>query len=108
MFESRNQIRFDLLAYLLMIVGTLGDWISTTIGLAQPHIMEGNIVARSLMNKGLWMPVDMVLVVICIIVPYLVNKFVDHPIAKAFLVCPLIAGLLKIGVSFWNMSLILA
>ena len=93
-------------AYLLLLLGALGDWVSTTKGLSV-GLLEGNIMAASLMETGLWIPADLVMVGVCIIVPYLVNRLVKSRAAKILYMFPLVAGLFKIAVSLWNISLII-
>ena len=83
-----------------------GDWISTKIGLTF-GLSEGNQIAQLLMNNGSWIQTDLALILLCFMVPYLVNKITDEKAPRSLFLFPLIAGLLKMGVSVWNLSLIL-
>lgn len=105
MFESGA--RLEPFAYLLLMFGAVGDWISTRIGLAI-GLIEGNPVARGFMSSGSWIQVDFVMILVCLIVPILVSRFIDTKATKLLLGFPLCAGLMKIGVVAWNLSLIMA
>ena len=93
-------------AYLLLLLGALGDWVSTTKGLSAGFV-EGNMLAASLMGSGLWIPADLIMVGTCILVPYLANRLVKSRAAKILYLFPLVAGLFKVAVSLLNISLII-
>lgn len=99
--------RLEPFAYMLLMFGAVGDWVSTRIGLAI-GLVEGNPVARGLMATGSWMQVDFAMILVCLLVPILVSRFIDSKTSKLLLGFPLCAGLMKIGVVAWNLSLILA
>jgi hypothetical protein len=92
---------------MLLVLGAVGDWISTRIGLAV-GLMEGNTVAQGFMSTGSWIQVDMVLIFVCILIPVLVTRFINSKIGKMMLGFPICAGVMKIGVVVWNLSLIMA
>jgi len=100
------ELKIEPLAYLLLIVGALGDWVSTRFGVSL-GLVEGNTVAASLMNSGQWMMTDFLVVAVCILVPYVLNRMVKTRVAGYFIGFPLVAGVIKIGVSLWNLNLIL-
>ena len=106
MFRAQLSSRFETAAYLLLLLGALGDWASTTAGLSM-GLLEGNTLAASLMMDGLWIPADLVMVGICIAVPYLANRLVKSTATKVLYLFPLMAGLFKVAVSLWNISLIM-
>ena len=93
-------------AYLLLMVGAVGDWISTRMGLAI-GLVEGNSVASGFMSTGSWIQVDLAMILVCLVVPLLVTRFIDSKAGKFLLGFPLCAGLMKIGVVAWNLSLIM-
>ena len=105
MFNA-SELKIEPLAYLLLIVGALGDWVSTRFGISL-GLIEGNSVADSLMNSGQWMTTDFLVVAVCILVPYVLNRMVKTRVAGYFIGFPLVAGVIKIGVSLWNLNLIL-
>ncbi len=105
MFNA-SELKIEPVAYLLLIVGALGDWASTRFGVSL-GLAEGNTVAASLMNSGQWMTTDFLVIAVCILVPYILNRIVKTKIAGYFIGFPLVAGVIKIGVSLWNLNLIL-
>ena len=106
MFNA-SDLKIEPVAYILLIVGALGDWVSTRFGVAI-GLVEGNTVAASLMSNNQWIMTDFLVVAICILVPYIVNRMVKARVASYFIGFPLVAGLVKIGVSLWNLNLILS
>jgi hypothetical protein len=106
LFPSQLGDRFGAVACLLLTLGVLSDWISTTIGL-NAGLIEGNFLAASLMEAGLWMPTDLLMAVLCMLVPYAGNKLTKNGAAKALYMFPLIAGVVRIVVSLWNLSLLI-
>jgi len=104
---NASELNIEPVAYLLLIVGALGDWVSTRFGISL-GLIEGNSVAASLMNSGQWMTTDFLVVAVCILVPYVLNRMVKTRVAGYFIGFPLVAGVLKIGVSLWNLNLILS
>jgi len=103
---NASELKIEPVAYLLLIVGALGDWVSTSFGVSL-GLVEGNTVAASLMNRGQWMMTDFLVVAICILVPYVLNRMVKTRVAGYFIGFPLVAGVVKIGVSLWNLNIIL-
>ena len=106
MFNA-SELKIELVAYLLLIVGALGDWASTRFGVSL-GLVEGNTVAASLMSGGRWMMTDFLVVAVCILVPYILNRIVRTRVAGYFVGFPLVAGVIKIGVSLWNLNLIIS
>ena len=107
MFNA-SKLNIEPVAYLLLIVGALGDWMSTKLGVSL-GLVEGNTVAASLMSSGRWMMTDFLVVAVCILVPYVLNRMVVKTrVAGYFIGFPLVAGVIKISVSLWNLNLILS
>jgi len=88
------------------MTGAVGDWASTKMG-QSIGLIEGNPVARSLMNSGSWIQTDFLLVLLCIAVPFIVNRRFKSTASKSLLCFPLLAGLAKIAVVAWNLNLII-
>jgi hypothetical protein len=102
-----SEPKIEPLAYILLIVGALGDWVSTRFGVSL-GLVEGNVMAASLMNNGQWIRTDFLIVAVCIMVPYVLNRVVKTRVTSYFIGFPLIAGIIKIGVSLWNLNQILS
>lgn len=101
------ELKIEPVAYFLLIIGVLGDWVSTRLGVSL-GLVEGNMVAASLMSNSQWMLTDFLVVALCIMVPYVLNRVVKTRVAGYFIGFPLVAGIIKTGVSLWNLSLILS
>ena len=106
LFRVQVPGRFEAAAYLLLVLGAAGDWVSTSIGL-RGGLAEGNALAAALMGSGQWVSVDLTLVAILVVVPYVVNRAIKNKAARALWVFPVLAGLLKVAVCLWNLNLII-
>ncbi|MGD2142220.1 MAG: hypothetical protein PVH79_01915 [Candidatus Bathyarchaeota archaeon] len=106
MLSISRRIGLEAFSYLMLILGTLGDHVSTIIALTRPYIYESNPFTVMLMEKGLWLPFDVVLVALGIAIPYLIIRFTERKYYKALLAYPLLHGLVRLGACIWNFSLI--
>ena len=104
MFEHGTRI--EPIAYIVLMTGAVGDWVSTKMG-QSIGLIEGNPVARGLMSSGSWIQTDFLLVLLCIALPFLVNRRFKSKASKSLLFFPLLAGLAKIAVVAWNLNLII-
>jgi len=102
-----RQIGLEIISYLTLIVGVMGDHISTLIAIQRPHIYEANPTTVILMDMGLWLPVDIALIAIGIAVPYILIRKTKREEFKALLAYPLVHGLIRFVACLWNFSLIL-
>ena len=107
MLAGGRRIGLELFSYLMLVVGTLGDHVSTVIALTRPHIYESNPFTVQLMERGLWLPVDIVLVVLGVGIPFLLIRMTKRPSFRALLAFPLLHGLVRLGACIWNFSLIM-
>ena len=98
--------RLEVLAYILLVAGTLGDHLSTVIATERPYIYEANPFTVKLMALGLWLPIDLVLIAVGILIPYLLIRRMGHPSFKGLLAYPLVLGAVRLGACIWNFSLI--
>ena len=99
--------RFEIGAYLILIAGVAGDHFSTGLALARENIYESNPVALILMQKGLWVPTDLALILISVGATYIFLRVLKKPIAKYMLIYPALAGLIRLVVTMWNFSLLI-
>lgn len=98
---------YEPLAYVLLVMGTMGDHLSTMVALTRPYIYEANAFTVQLMASGLWLPVDLVLMVFGIFLPYLLIRRIGHPSLRGLLAYPLVLGTIRLGACIWNISLII-
>jgi hypothetical protein len=102
-----RRIGLEAFSYLMLVVGTMGDHISTVIALTRPYIYESNPFTVQLMERNLWLPVDIVLVILGIGVPFLLIRLTKRQSFRALLAYPLVHGLVRLGACIWNFSLII-
>jgi len=104
--ERGRVFYWEVFAYVLLVVGTLGDHISTMLALRLPHIYETNQFTLVLMSNGLWLPFDLLLIALGIAVPYLLLRVKRGGPLTALLAYPLVLGAIRLGAYIWNLSLI--
>ena len=107
MAAGGRRIGLEVFSYLMLIVGTLGDHVSTVISLARPYIYESNPLIVQLMARGLWLPLDIVLISLGIAIPYLLIRVTKRQAFEALLAYPLVHGLIRLGACLWNFSLVI-
>ena len=100
-------VRVEAFAYAIMILGIVGDHISTSVGLSKASIQESNQIALTLMGNGVWIQTDIILIVVSILAVFTLQRVVKSPSSRIILLIPIICGLVRLGVAFWNASLLL-
>jgi len=87
-------------------VGVMLDHLTTNIGMSVFRFKESNIFTCYLIEKGLWVYVDVILFIsfICII-----SLFSDKLTAKSnkvVLIFPLVSGFLRMMAGMWNLIIL--
>lgn len=100
-------VRVEAFAYAIMILGVVGDHISTSVGLSRDYIRESNPMALGLMGNGIWIHTDIILMVVSILAVFTLTRVIKNPSSRMILIIPVICGLVRLGVTFWNLSIIL-
>lgn len=99
-------MKIEKVSYLVLILGTMLDQISTRYALWFPHIYETNPTTVWLMTKNLWLFFDLIIVFVSILIShFLLVKF--GKIAKAGLSYSLVLGALRLAVGLYNLSLLI-
>ncbi len=97
----------ELLSYCILTLGTLGDYISTHIGLTYENLCEANPITSQLMANGMWLPVSLVIVMLGIAIPFLIIRFSKEDSYRCILSFPIVYGIIRLSACIWNYSLII-
>lgn len=99
-------IEWEAPSYIVAVVGVFLDHFSTSLGLSL-GLVETNLHAAALMDAGLWLIVDMVLVTGILSTTYLIIHHTDERYRGLMLVFPLLIGFCRIVAAVFNFNLIL-
>lgn len=97
----------ELLSYSILTLGTLGDYISTHIGLSFENLYETNPVTSQLVANGMWLPANLVVIVLGIAVPFLIFRLSKEKYYRCILSFPIAYGVVRLLACTWNIRLIL-
>jgi len=97
----------ELLSYCILTLGTLGDYISTHIGLTCPNLRETNPITIQHIANGMWLPVNLVIVMLGIAVPFLIIRFSKEDYHGCILSFPVVHGIVRLFACIWNISLMI-
>ena len=100
-------LRVEAFAYAIMILGVIGDYISTSVGLSRSSLKESNPIALMLMNNNVWIQADLILIIVSILGVFTFQRVVKSPSSRIILLLPIICGLVRLCAAFWNTSLLL-
>ena len=100
-------VRVEAFAYAIMILGVVGDHISTSVGLSRDYVRESNPIALGLMDNGIWIQTDIILIVVSILSVFTLLRVFKNSSSRIILILPVICGLVRLGVTFWNISILL-
>lgn len=95
-------------AYITVLIGMLGDQLSTRLSLMKPGTYESNMLTADLIVNGLWLAFDTAVVVGSIFSTALFIRLLRLKGRWAFLFFPLIFGVGRIIVTIWNLILFIS
>jgi len=98
----------EISAYLLAVLGMLGDQISTRLGLALPGTCELNFFAAWMMARSLWLPLDLLLLAAFLCAPAVLIRRYDARERWLTLAYPILFGLIRITAAISNFMIIFA
>jgi hypothetical protein len=96
----------EVAAYFLAVLGMLGDQISTRVGLALPGTCELNFFAAWMMARGLWLPLDLLVLAAFLCVPAVLIRQYDARERWLTLAYPILFGLIRITTAISNFMII--
>jgi hypothetical protein len=99
-------------AYMVAAVGIAGDHISTRVAITHPLIValivEANSFTLLLRQNGLWLPFDILVLVVCLGVPALVVRFFSFEGRRAIMAMPLLVGAARLLATSYNVLLLMS
>ncbi len=95
-------------AYLVVTVGILGDHLSTRLGLMKPYAYESNPHTVWLMDRGIWLPFDLLLLLTTGGISVLLMKRWNFRGRWAILVFTILLGSARLCAAIWNLYLYLS
>ncbi len=98
--------KFEKFSYLLSFIGVLLDQFSTRFGLKNPNIIEMNTYAIIMMDYGIWIIIDLLVVIITILLTHSIIKFWNFKYRQIIALFPFTFGVLKLLTGLSNISLI--
>lgn len=98
----------EISAYFLAVLGMLGDQISTRLGLVLPGTCELNFFAAWMMARGLWLPLDLLLLAAFLCAPAALIRRYDARERWLTLAYPILFGLIRITAAISNFMIIFA
>ena len=104
--QTSTKTWMELLSYCILILGTLGDYISTHIGLTHENLWERNPITSQLLANRMWLPVNLVIIMFGIAIPFLIIRFSNEDY-RYILSFPIVTGITRLFACIWNYSLII-
>jgi len=95
-------------AYIVAVIGTVGDHISTRIAITHPLIVEANPFTLLLRRHGLWLPFDILLLAVCLGVPALVVRSFRFEGRQVIMAMPLLVGAARLVATSYNVFLMMS
>jgi hypothetical protein len=105
--QTSNSTWVEIVSYSILTLGTLGDYISTHIGLTFENLYETNPIAEQLVANGMWLPVNLIIVMLGIAVPFLIFRISKEGYYRCILSFPIAYGIVRLSACTWNISLII-
>jgi hypothetical protein len=96
----------EIIVYAIMVIGFLGDQLTTRIATNLPWIVEANPLVAALMMRGLWLPLDALLLTLSIFAHLTLQLAFTTRRSWVTLSVPLVYGLVKFSTAVWNILLL--
>lgn len=96
----------EIIAYVIAVMGMVGDQVSTRLGLTRPEIYESNLHVALLRGWELWLPFDLAVLLFSIGLPALFIRRCRVGGRWVILAFPLIFGVARLLSTIWNFRLI--
>jgi hypothetical protein len=103
---NRSLTSSEIIVYITAILGMVGDQASTRLGLMLPNVYESNPFVELLLSRGLWLPFDLLVLFISIVLPLFLLRITYFEGKNVILTFPLILGVVRIFASVSNFLLL--
>ena len=97
----------EIIAYVTAVLGVLGDQFSTRLGLTIPGVVESNQFTAILIERGLWLPFDILVLALAVGLPALFIRHTKMEGKWVTLRFPLLFGAARLLATVWNLRLFL-
>ena len=95
----------EIIVYITAILGIVGDQMSTRLGLMFPNVFESNPFVAVLLSRGLWLPFDLLMLSVSIVLPLFLMRVTSFKGRSVILAFPLILGVIRILATVSNFLL---
>jgi len=96
----------EIIAYITAILGMVGDQTSTRLGLMLNNVCESNSFVALLLSRGLWLPFDLLVLSISLVLPLILLRVTSFKGRSVILAFPLIFGVIRIFATVSNFLLL--
>ena len=96
----------EFFSYTMMVFGVFLDHVSTYQGLNQ-GLFESNILVKYCYDAGVWILLDVTLVIGVVATSYLVARASSGGRLNLVLIFPIILGIIRLAAGIWNLNIIL-
>lgn len=95
----------EFFSYTIMFFGVLLDHVTTYQGLNQ-GLFESNILVKYCYDAGVWILLDVTLVIGVVATSYLVARASNGGRLNLVLIFPIILGIMRLAAGIWNLNII--
>ncbi len=90
---------------LMLLIGVLGDEVTTLTGISSGRFVESNPYASQLINNGSWILMDLVSIIFFVSIPFILIKG-NRDQSSVYSFLPLLPGLIRLFACVSNIVLI--
>jgi hypothetical protein len=95
------------ISLMILIVGVLGDELTTFHGISTGRFVEVNPIARNLIETGIWSLLDILLLSVCFSLSYIIVRKNKNELSQIISLFPIISGIIRLLAFFSNLFLLL-
>jgi hypothetical protein len=100
-----NNINLLKASSVILLIGVLGDEVTTLSGISSGKFVESNPYANQLINNGSWVLTDLVSILFFVTIPFILIKG-NRDQSLVYSLLPLLPGLIRLCACISNLVLI--